>query len=239
MTTHPDIAPRKHLVRSFDDDMNDLTRRIVDMGGIVERQLGDAIRALVERDTELAAVVVDRDKSVDALEEEIDQTVIRLLATRQPMAVDLRIIAMALKISNDLERASDYAKGIAKRAVRLAEQPQLKAFVTIPLMAQTCEEMLKQVLDAYVERDDEKAMEVWRRDKEVDAFYTALFREMLTYIIEDPRRTQTCIDLLFIAKNLERIGDHATNIAEKIHYMIHGAQINRPRVPDIAEVTGK
>jgi phosphate transport system protein len=239
MTTHPDIAPRKHLVRSFDDDMNDLTRRIVDMGGIVERQLGDAIRALVERDTELAAVVVDRDKSVDALEEEIDQTVIRLLATRQPMAVDLRIIAMALKISNDLERASDYAKGIAKRAVRLAEQPQLKAFVTIPLMAQTCEEMLKQVLDAYVERDDEKAMEVWGRDQEVDAFYTALFREMLTYIIEDPRRTQTCIDLLFIAKNLERIGDHATNIAEKIHYMIHGAQINRPRAPKIAEATGK
>ncbi|HMQ86916.1 MAG TPA: PhoU domain-containing protein, partial [Flavilitoribacter sp.] len=117
----------------------------------------------------------------------------------------------------------------AKRAIRLADQPQLKPLITIPLMAQTCEDMLTQVLDAYVERDADKAMEIWRRDAEVDAIYDSLFRELLTYIIEDPRRTQTCIDILFVAKNLERIGDHATNIAEKIHYMIHGAQINRAR----------
>jgi phosphate transport system protein len=155
--------------------------------------------------------------------------VVKLLATRQPMALDLRIIAMALKISNDLERTSDYAKGIAKRAIRLSEQPQLKPFITIPLMAATCQTMLKEVLDAYVERDVDKAMEVWQRDKAVDALYDQLFRELLSYIIEDPRKTSVCIDLLFIAKNLERIGDHATNIAEKIHYMIHGAQINRDR----------
>ncbi|HMR32461.1 MAG TPA: phosphate signaling complex protein PhoU [Geminicoccaceae bacterium] len=228
MAASQEVA-RKHLVRSFDDDMNELTGRITEMGGIAERQLADAVRALVERDAELAGEVIERDKSVDELEEEIDQLVIRLLATRQPMAIDLRVIAMALKISNDLERSSDYAKGIAKRAIRLADQPQLKPLITIPLMAQTCEDMLTQVLDAYVERDADKAMEIWRRDAEVDAIYDSLFRELLTYIIEDPRRTQTCIDILFVAKNLERIGDHATNIAEKIHYMIHGAQINRAR----------
>ncbi|HET6467231.1 MAG TPA: phosphate signaling complex protein PhoU [Geminicoccaceae bacterium] len=227
MTTEQ--RPGRHIVRAYDEELNALTRLITHMGGIVERQVAEAVRALVERDVELAQKIVAGDKQVDELEEEIDQLVIRLLATRQPMAVDLRIIAMALKISNDLERASDYASGIAKRAIRLAEQPQLKAFITIPRMAQTCEEMLKQVLDAYIERDAERAMEVWQRDPEVDAYYNQLFRELITYIIEDPRTTSVCIDLMFIAKNLERIGDHATNIAEKIHYMIHGAQINRAR----------
>jgi phosphate transport system protein len=229
MPTNQDPLERRHTVRSFDDDMTELTGAIVQMGGIAEKQVADAIESLVERDTKLGALVIQRDKSVDALEEEIDQKVIRILATRQPMAVDLRVIAMALKISNDLERVSDYAKGIAKRALSLSEQPQLKAYVTIPAMAEACSEMLKQVLDAYVERDEVKAMSVWERDADVDAFYNSLFREMLTYIIEDPRRTQTCIDLLFCAKNLERIGDHATNIAEKIHYMIHGELINRQR----------
>lgn len=222
-------APAKHTVRSYDDDLNQLTGYIIQMGGLAEQQVAQAIEALVERNVELAQKVVANDKQVDALEEQVDQTVVKLLATRQPMAVDLRIIAMALKISNDLERTSDYAKGIAKRAIRLTEQPQLKPFITIPTMALTCQEMLKEVLDAYVERNVDKAMEVWQRDKEVDALYDQLFRELLTYIIEDPRKTSICIDLLFVAKNLERIGDHATNIAEKIHYMIHGAQINRDR----------
>jgi phosphate transport system protein len=219
---------RKHLVRSYDEDLDALTGRIVHMGGIVENQVAGAIAALIERDTRHAAEIIERDKEVDALEEEIDQMVVRLLATRQPMAVDLRVIVMALKISNDLERAADYAKGIAKRAVRLAERPQLKPFITIPTMAEICQEMLKSVLDAYVQRDDARAMEAWERDKDVDDCYDSLFRELLTYIIEDPRRTQVCIDLLFVAKSLERIGDHVTNIAEKIHYMMHGEQINRP-----------
>jgi phosphate transport system protein len=224
-----DAAIKKHTVRSYDDDLNELTSHIVSMGGIVERQVADAVQSLIGRNVELAEQVVERDKSVDALEETIDQRVIRLLAVRQPMAGDLRMIAMALKISNDLERTSDYAAGIAKRTIRLAEQPQLKPFVTIPAMALVCQSMLKEVLDAYVERDAEKAMQVWDRDPEVDAFYTSLFRELITYMIEDPRRTQICIDLMFCAKNLERIGDHATNIAEKIHYMIHGQLINRQR----------
>jgi phosphate transport system protein len=221
--------PAKHTVRSYDEDLNQLTGHIIQMGGIAEQQAANAVQALVGRDVELARSVIAGDRQVDRLEEQIDQMVVKLLATRQPMALDLRIIAMALKISNDLERTSDYAKGIAKRALRLSEQPQLKPFITIPLMAATCQTMLKEVLDAYVERDVAKAMEVWQRDKEVDALYDQLFRELLSYIIEDPRKTSVCIDLLFIAKNLERIGDHATNIAEKIHYMIHGAQINRDR----------
>lgn len=219
----------KHTVRSYDEEIDELTGLIVQMGGVAEKQLADAIEALVERDPDLAQQVIDRDKTVDELEEQIDKKVVRLLATRQPVAIDLRMIAMGLKISNDLERASDYAAGIAKRAIRLAEQPQLKPFVTIPAMAQVCQQMLKDVLDAYVARDAEKAMAVWDRDEEVDAFYNSLFRELITYMIEDPRRTQTCIDLMFCAKNLERIGDHSTNIAEKIHYMIHGDPINRQR----------
>lgn len=224
-----ELPMQRHTVRSYDDDMNELTGKIIQMGGIAEQQVAMAVQALSERDVDLAARVIAGDRQVDALEEEIDQAVVRLLARRQPMAVDLRIIAMALKISNDLERTSDYAKGIAKRARVLADKPALKPLITIPLMAETCQEMLKQVLDAYVARDDAKAMAVWERDKEVDSQYDQLFRELLTYIIEDPRRTSVCIDLLFCAKNLERIGDHATNIAEKIHYMIHGSQINRSR----------
>jgi phosphate transport system protein len=227
--SEPAVAVGKHTVQSYDEELEELTSLIVAMGGMAEKQLADAVEALVERDVELAQRVIDRDKTVDDLEEQVDKKVVRLLATRQPVAIDLRMIAMGLKISNDLERASDYASGIAKRAIRLAEQPQLKPFVTIPAMAQICQEMLKEVLDAYVARDAAKAMEVWDRDEEVDAFYTSLFRELITYMIEDPRRTQVCIDLMFCAKNLERIGDHSTNIAEKIHYMIHGEQINRQR----------
>ena len=222
--------PRKHLVRSFDEDLNQLQGLITRMGGLAERHVAQAIEALVERDDAKALEVVANDAEVDALEEQIDQTAIRLLATRQPMAVDLRMIAMALKLSNDLERVSDYAKSIAKRARRLNEGPQLKPFITLPIMAEEVQEMLKDVLDAFVERNATVAMEVWRRDEGVDDYYDQLFRELITFILEDPRKTSVCIDLLFIAKNLERIGDHATNIAEKVHYVVHGVQVDRQRV---------
>jgi phosphate transport system protein len=145
------------------------------------------------------------------------------------MAVDLRVIAMALKISNDLERMSDYAVSIAKRSQRLAEQPELPAMLRVPRIGELCLGMFKDVLDAYVDRDVDKARDIIERDKEIDELYNSLFRELVTYMLEDPRTISRCIDLLFIAKNLERIGDHATNIAEKIDYMIHGTQINRPR----------
>jgi phosphate transport system protein len=224
-----DLHLRKHTVRSFDEDLAELTRLIATMGGLVEQQVAASVEALTKRDSEAAERVVSQDDRVDELEQQIDQLAIRLLAIRQPLAVDLRVIAMALKISNDLERTGDYAVNIAKRVKRINVHEQLKPFITIPLMAEICEGMLKDVLDAYIERDGEKALEVWRRDPDVDEYYNQLFRELLTYILEDPKLTGVCIDLMFVAKNLERIGDHATNIAEKIHYMVYGDQLHRPR----------
>ena len=219
---------KKHTVKAYDEDLADLEGQIVQMGAHAERQIAFAVKALTERDDDLAEEVIEADRAVDDLEEVVDQHAIRMLATRQPMAVDLRVISMSLKISNDLERIADYAKGIAKRARRLSTTPQLKPFVTIPRMADLTQAMLKDVLDAFITRDAEKAMQVWHRDHAVDDEYDSLFRELVTFILEDPRTTSTAIDLLFIAKNIERIGDHATNIAEKIHYMVHGSQINRP-----------
>jgi phosphate transport system protein len=219
--------PNDHTVKSYDQQINLLTRKIIEMGGMVEQQLAAAIDALTSRNIELAARVIEQDDRVDDLEEEIDTLAIRLFATRQPMAVDLRLIAMAMKVSNDLERIGDYATNIAKAAARLAKLPALKPLYTIPRMGQIAQEMVKGVLDAYVERDTQKVLAVWHRDDEVDEMYNSLFRELVTYMLEDPRNISTCIDLLFVAKHLERIGDHTTNVAEKIHYIIHGERINR------------
>jgi phosphate transport system protein len=216
-----------HIVKSYDEHITLLTRKILEMGGLVEQQIARAVEALVNRDIEQANRVIEHDDQIDLMEEEIDQFAIRLLATRQPMASDLRLIAMAMKISNDLERIGDYATNIAKRCERLAKEPAVKPLYTIPRMAQISQAMVKDVLDAYVERDTDKAIAVWRRDDEVDDMFTSLFRELLTYMMEDARNISPCIDLIFVAKNLERIGDHATNIAEKIHYIIHGQRINR------------
>jgi phosphate transport system protein len=226
-----DLHLRKHTVRSFDEDLAELTRLIATMGGLVEQQVAASVEALTKRDSEAAERVVSQDDRVDELEQQIDQLAIRLLAIRQPLAVDLRVIAMALKISNDLERTGDYAVNIAKRVKRINVHEQLKPFITIPLMAEICEGMLKDVLDAYIERDGEKALEVWRRDPDVDEYYNQLFRELLTYILEDPKLTGVCIDLMFVAKNLERIGDHATNIAETVHYAVRGESLpdDRPK----------
>ncbi len=229
MSTTNEQLEHKHIVRAYDKELRDLTNTIMEMGALSERQVADALTALADRDIETAARVMERDVEVDALEEIADQSVVRLLAIRQPMAVDLRVITMALKISNDLERASDYAVSIAKRSQRLSDQTELAPAQRIPQMGEICLEMMKEVLDAYVERDVAKAMAVIERDAEVDELYTGLFRELVTYMLEDPRTISRCIDLMFIAKNLERIGDHATNIAEKIQYMMEGAQINRPR----------
>jgi phosphate transport system protein len=216
-----------HIVKSYDEHITLLTRKILEVGGLVEQQIARAVEALVNRDIEQANRVIEHDDQIDLMEEEIDQFAIRLLATRQPMASDLRLIAMAMKISNDLERIGDYATNIAKRCERLAKEPPVKPLYTMPRMAQISQAMVKDVLDAYVERDTDKAIAVWRRDDEVDDMFTSLFRELLTYMMEDARNISPCIDLMFVAKNLERIGDHATNIAEKIHYIIHGQRINR------------
>ena len=229
MDNPAEAMQRRHTVRSFDEELADLAGQIVQMGAYAEQQIAQALKALIDRDEDLALQVIERDQIVDRFEEAIDQQAIKMLATRQPMAVDLRVISMSLKISNDLERIADYAKGMAKRARRLNLSPQLKPLATIPRMVELCQAMLKDVLDAFITRDADKAMEVWHRDEAVDDLYDSLFRELVTFILEDPRTTSTAIDLLFIAKNIERIGDHTTNIAEKIHYMVHGVQINRPR----------
>ncbi len=225
----------QHIVKSYDDEINALQRQIIQMGGLVEKQVSDAIRSLKERDITLAAHVIEQDDEVDQLEEDIDKEVIRLLATRQPMAVDLRLVAMATKISNDLERIGDYAANMAKRSTSLAKHPPLKPLYTIPHMGQITQAMVKQILDAYVERDADKAMAAWHRDDEVDQLYDSLFRELMTYMLEEPRNIPTCVDLLAAAKHVERIGDHACNIAEKIHYMVHGERINRMPMPQQRE----
>jgi phosphate transport system protein len=229
MSTTNEQLKHKHIVRAYDQELHDLSNFIAEMGALAERQVADALAALADRDMDMATKVMERDADVDDLEERVDQAVIRLLATRQPMAVDLRIITMALKVSNDLERASDYAVSIAKRSQRLSDQAELAPAQRVPQMGEICLEMMKEVLDAYVERDATKAATIIERDAEVDELYTGLFRELVTYMLEDPRTISRCIDLMFIAKNLERIGDHATNIAEKIQYMMRGAQINGPR----------
>jgi phosphate transport system protein len=217
-----------HIVKSYDQELGLLGRRITEMGGAVEAQIAGAIDALEKRDPLSAQAVIDGDRRINAMEEEIDELAIRLLATRQPVAVDLRVITMALKITNDLERMGDYAVNIARRVEPIAETSPVKPLYTVPRMAQIAQAMVKDVLDAYGERDVAKAVAVWHRDAEVNEMYNSLFRELLTYMLEDPRNISACAHLLFVAKNIERIGDHATNIAEQIHYMIHGRQLDRP-----------
>ena len=182
-----------HIVKSYDQQITLLTRKILEMGGVVEQQIAGAIEALVNRNIEQAERVVEQDDQIDRMEEEIDQYAIRLLATRQPMAIDLRLIVMAMKISNDLERIGDYATNIAKRTMRLAKEA-VKLLYTIPRMAQINQAMVKEIPDAYVERDADKAVAVWHRDDEVDDMFTSLFRELLTYMMEDARNISPCID---------------------------------------------
>jgi phosphate transport system protein len=203
------------------------------MGGIAERLVVESVDALVKRDTGLAQRVVPNDAQVDALQREIEEKAILTIARRQPMAVDLREIVAALRIANDLERVGDLAKNTAKRVVALnGEYQAQKQLRGVKHMADMVIERLKQVLDAYGARDAERAMDVWRRDGEVDSMYTSLFRELLTYMMEDPRHITLCIHLLFAAKNIERIGDHATNIAETIYYLVEGEVLTdeRPKV---------
>jgi len=215
-------TPQQHTVKSFDDALNQIDNALAQLGGLVEHQLDQSLQALLRRDVDLASQVAAADERVDAEEERIDQDALALLALRQPMAADLRLVISALKTSAILERIGDYAKNVAKRTAVLAELPPMPPVATIARLGSLAQRMLKDVLDAYTARDVEKAKEVRARDKEVDAFYTSVFRELLTYMMEDPRNITPCTHLLFIAKNLERVGDHATNIAENIHFAVHG-----------------
>lgn len=212
-----------HIVKSFDEDLGRVDSIIAEMGGLAERQLADAVEALVRRDAELAQTVIEGDKRIDELEAEIDDFTIRVLALRQPMAEDLRLVISALKMAANLERIGDYAKNVAKRTLILSSmEPVGNATQSVQRMAAQVQSMIKNVLDAYGARDIDKAEDVRMRDEEVDLMHTSLFRELLTYMMEDPRNITACTHLLFVAKNVERIGDHATSIAEYVHFLVEG-----------------
>ena len=211
-----------HIVRSYEEELKRLRDMIARMGGLAERQVADSATALIRRDTELAAEVVSRDAQLDALEREIEAFCVKLLALRQPMAGDLRLIVTAMKISSDLERIGDYARNGAKRAIVISSQPQFGSLNGFPRLAHLVQENLKGAIDALVNDDLARANEVWNADQPVDDIYNGIFRELLTFMMEDPRNITAATHLLFVAKNLERIGDHATNIAERVHYAISG-----------------
>jgi len=224
------MAHQEHIVSSFEDDLQSLTRLIADMGGraevIVERSIG----ALLRSDVNLALEVIEADKKVDALHRQVEEDAVILIARRQPMAQDLREAIAAIRISNDVERIGDLGKNIAKRAVAVqGESFPAKVRVGVEHLAELALRQVKKVLDSYAARDVEKARDVCARDEEIDAVYTSLFRELLTYMMEDPRNITMCTHLLFCAKNIERIGDHATNIAETVFYLITGQQWDEPR----------
>ena len=223
----------EHIVASYENELRNLGHKVVEMGGRAERMLGQSVDALMKRDTALAERVIAEDHAVDALQREIEDTAISIIARRQPMALDLRQIVAALRIAGDLERVGDLAKNTAKRVLALnGEYQAQKQLRGVEHMAELAIEQLKEVLDAYSKKDDARAMAVWRRDGEVDAMYTSLFRELLTYMMEDPRQITLCTHLLFAAKNIERIGDHATNIAETVHYLVIGEPLadERPKL---------
>jgi len=218
-----------HIVKSFEQELSRLRTLITDMGGMVERQVALASVAVLERDAEAATTAVESDQQVDALEREVEQFVIRLLALRQPMAQDLRHVVAALKITGELERIGDYAKNVAKRSIVLDQFNMPSTLSGLAHMSRLVQENLKAIIDAFGENDTEKAAEVWRSDEAIDDIYNALFRELVTYMMEDPRNITPCTHLLFIAKNLERIGDHATNIAEMVYYAVKGEPLPEDR----------
>ncbi|MFN3585459.1 phosphate signaling complex protein PhoU [Phenylobacterium sp.] len=216
----------EHIVKSYEEELNALTAEATRMGGLAEAAVADCLQAVVKRDQDIATAVVARDEKLDATERDIERRAIRLIALRQPMANDLRRTVAAMKIANNLERIGDLAKNIAKRSLVIIEaEPITPLTRSIERMGKLVLTRLTSVLDAYSRSDLERALAVWSQDDEVDEHYNSLFRELLTYMMGDPRTITACTHLLFAAKNLERIGDHATNIAELIHYEITGEEM--------------
>ncbi|MEI7599334.1 MAG: phosphate signaling complex protein PhoU [Aestuariivirga sp.] len=219
----------EHIVKSYDEDLSQLRTMLAQMGGLVEQQLDDAIYALTRRDTALADRVIQNDERVDVLEREIEEKAILTIARRQPVARDLREIMVAIRVSSDLERIGDLAKNTAKRTHAMSDQLPRKLLVGVTRMGRLAQVEVKNILDAYSRSDADLAMEVWRADEDLDALYNSIFRELLTYMMEDPRNISLCTHLLFGAKNMERVGDHATNIAENIYYLVHGKPLSEGR----------
>ena len=216
----------EHIVSSYDNDLQGLRQRISEMGGIAEKMLVESIAALVRHDKALAQTVIASDARLDVLQRDVEENAILTIARRQPLAIDLRETISAIRISGDVERIGDMAKNIGKRALAIGDdfQPQ-KIVVGLQHMGDLVLGQLKDVLDAYAQKDTAKALDVWKRDGAIDALYTSLFRELLTYMMEDPRNISFCTHLLFCAKNIERIGDHATNIAEAAFYLDTGQHL--------------
>jgi phosphate transport system protein len=228
-----------HIVKSFSDQLEALSTLVAQMGGLAETQLASAIEAIARRDSAAAERAVSGDLRTDELQQEIEDRALKLLALRQPMATDLRDTLAAIKIAAELERIGDLAKNIGKRALVLNREPPIRLTQSLARMGKVALSQLKQILDAYSSRNAEAAEAVWNRDGEIDEIYNSLFRELLTYMMEDPRTIGLCTHLLFVAKNIERSGDHATNIAEVIYYMVSAGHLtaNRPKADTTSETS--
>jgi phosphate transport system protein len=221
-----------HTVKAYDKELDMLGRQIAEMGGIAEKMLIDAMDALANTDITLAHQVVATDQRLDALQHEIEEQAILTIARRQPMAIDLREIIGAIRVAGNLERVGDLAKNIAKRSVKIGLEARVpRAIIGLKHMNDFATELMKDVLDAYAQRDVERARAVWERDMELDALEESVFRDLLTHMMEDPRNISLCAHLLFCSKNIERIGDHATNIAETVFYLVTGSTLpgERPK----------
>ena len=216
---------RSHTDRHYEEQLKSLHQHILEMGGLVEKQIAHAIQALVQRDSDLARETIERDHAVNRMDVEVDDLCLRLLALHQPAARDLRLITTGLKITTDLERIGDMAQNLCERVLELNEEPQLKPFIDIPKMAEIAQRMLRQSLDAFVHEDTELALKVCNEDDIIDALNNQLFRELLSYMAENPQTVTRATRLLFISKYLERIADHATNIGEMVVFMVKGKSI--------------
>jgi phosphate transport system protein len=224
------VVADQHTVRAYDKDLDLLERRIAEMGGIAEKMVIDAVDALSTGDASLAHHVVETDPRLDALQREIEEQATMTIARRQPVANDLREIIGAIRVAGDLERVGDLAKNIAKRSVKIGLESRVpRAIVGIKHMNDFATELMKDVLDAYAQRDVERALDVWERDVDLDALEDSVFRDLLTHMMEDPRNITFCAHLLFCSKNIERIGDHATNIAETVVYLVTGSTLPTER----------
>jgi phosphate transport system protein len=221
-----------HTTKAYDKELETLERRIAEMGGIAEKMVIEAMDALAGSDAALARKVIGCDDRLDTLQREIEETAVLTIARRQPMAVDLREIVSAIRVAGDLERVGDLAKNIAKRSLKIGAEPRSqREIVGLKHMNDVAIELLKDVLDAFAQRDVERARDVWERDAELDALEDSVFRDLLTHMMEDPRNISYCAHLLFCSKNVERIGDHATNVAETVFYLVTGENLpgDRPK----------
>ena len=216
---------REHFSKQFDNELNEIREKLLEMGGKVESMIGDAMKSLVERDTELALRTIDFDHEINRLEMEIDEKCLEVLARRQPAARDLRFITLALKIVTDLERIGDQCVNIAKRSKELNQEPVLKPYIDLPRMAQAASDMVKEALDAFVRGDDQLAIKVCEDDQVVDDLNEQIQRELLTFMMADPKTITRAIKINHVSKCLERIADHATNVAEMVIFMVKGKDI--------------